>query len=324
MEGMNPPLLKGAGLSGTHSGPPHYRGRSESSRGGRTELATVRKTARAEWRACRPGDWGLDRVFPGLAPSFQVGPPPLPRSPGKRPGLPRAARQPETPPPGASQRSPHRGPWALGGGGGAAAPEAARPLPPLPPGRGGGRFGEGVPAGGTSPPSRSLPPAHTKTTRADQGACGRASRGSRAHTHAHPQGRPGSGEMDEGTEDKQTVPTGAQLRPGGPGRRRSAAPTAARLPGPGGSWPAAGSGSLRAGAGVGWGSSFARPQPRRLVRSSRALRGPGSAVPAAEPRALRAQPRAARAPPAPPRAPRPRGARLLGPAPGAGPAPSPA
>lgn len=33
MEGMNPPLLKGAGLSGTHSGPPHYRGRSESSWG---------------------------------------------------------------------------------------------------------------------------------------------------------------------------------------------------------------------------------------------------------------------------------------------------
>lgn len=86
MEGMNPPLLKGAGLSGTHSGPPHYRGRSESSRGGRTELATMRETARAEWRACRPGDCGLDRVFPGLAASFQVGPPPSLAAQGRDPG----------------------------------------------------------------------------------------------------------------------------------------------------------------------------------------------------------------------------------------------
>lgn len=76
MEGMNPPLLKGAGLSGTLHSPPHYRGRSESSRGGRAELGTVRKVAWAEWRACRPGDCGLDRVLSGLVPSFQVGPPP--------------------------------------------------------------------------------------------------------------------------------------------------------------------------------------------------------------------------------------------------------
>lgn len=37
MEGMNPPLLKGAGLLGTLSDPPHYRGLPESSRGGRVE-----------------------------------------------------------------------------------------------------------------------------------------------------------------------------------------------------------------------------------------------------------------------------------------------
>lgn len=43
MEGTNPPLLKGARLSGTLSGPPHCPGLPESSRGGRVENGAQEK-----------------------------------------------------------------------------------------------------------------------------------------------------------------------------------------------------------------------------------------------------------------------------------------
>lgn len=103
------------------------------------------------------------------------------------------------------------------------------------------------------------------------------------------------GQGDEETEDKQAVPTGAQLKPGGPGRRRSAARTAAGLPGPGGSWPAAGLGSLPAGDGVSDDSSLPRPQlegsgaPRRLGAAPARLSGTRA------PRAPSLAPRRARA-----------------------------
>lgn len=122
------------------------------------------------------------------------------------------------------------------------------------------------------------------------------------------------GQGDEETEDKQAVPTGAQLKPGGPGRRRSAARTAAGLPGPGGSWPAAGLGSLRAGDGVSDDSSLPRPQlegsgaPRRLGAAPARLSrhpSPARSEPSSAPRArgqlpLAPQTRAARASVAPP------------------------
>nr|CAI9708883.1 unnamed protein product [Rangifer tarandus platyrhynchus] len=276
MEGTNPPLLKGAGLSGTRSDPPHTTEGCRRAPGvGGSGTETVRKKARARWRACRPGDADLDRVPPVARTLISGWPSPRPRSLGKRPPALR-------PPPQALVRDP------LLQGAHRARPPPASALEP-------------ISAGGASPPSRSLPPAHTKTTRADRGAWGRAPRSSGAHTTLSPSGTDrvqSDGLGGRGNwEDKQAVPIGAQLRPSGPGRRRSAARTAAGLPGPGGSWPSAGSGSLRAAAGVGGGSSLRRPQPRRLVRSSLARRSPGSALLAAELRALRAQPRAARAPP---------------------------
>lgn len=168
--------------------------------------------------------------------------------------------------------------------------------------------GEPIPAGGASPPSSSLPPAHTKTTHADRGACGRAPRGSGAHTRARPQGPLGFGVTHggggEGTEDEQAVPTGAQLRPGGPGRRQSAARTAVGLPGPRGSWPAARVCSLRATAAL-------AAAPLSLVHNlhgSCAPLGPcaASARISRRPSPAHSEPSSSpRAPPAPPRAPRP-------------------
>lgn len=183
MEGTNPPLLKGARLSGTLGVLPTIGGCRRAPGVGGSRMVTVRKKAWAEWRACRSADSGLAGVPPMASTLIPGWPSPRPRSLGKRPRLPPLPWL-ETPPPGGPLFSPNRGAWALGGDGGAAAPEAAQPLPPLPPGPGWGS-GNRSPPGRISSP-RSLPPAHTKTTRADQDACGRAPRGSRAHTHARP------------------------------------------------------------------------------------------------------------------------------------------
>lgn len=48
MEGMNPPLLKGTGLSGTLSDPPPYRELQESSQGGRVENGDHEKEGLAQ------------------------------------------------------------------------------------------------------------------------------------------------------------------------------------------------------------------------------------------------------------------------------------
>lgn len=195
---------------------------------GGSRMETVRKKAWAKWRACRPTDGGLGRVPPVTGTLLPGWPSPIPRSLGKRPQRSRPpSPQPETPPPGGPLRSPHQGAWALGRGLGAAAPEAARPLPPLPPGPGWGSESRSPP-GGASPPSRSLPPAHTKTTRADRGACGRAPQSSSAHTHARPQGRMESGVMDGGTRELRTSRPYLQARSCG----REGRGAGGALPGP--------------------------------------------------------------------------------------------
>ena len=134
-----------------------------------------------------------------LIPGWPSPPRPSPHSLGKRPSAP--PLQPGTP----SSRGPaaFSPPLALGPrrgrgrscSGGVLAP----PVTPAQPGVG---VGEPIPAGGARPWSSSLPPAHTKTTRADRGACGRAPWGSGAHTHACPQGPTGSRMMDEGTRGR--------------------------------------------------------------------------------------------------------------------------
>ena len=292
---------------------------------GGSRMETVRKKAWAKWRACRPSNCGLDRVPPVAGTLLPAWPSPRPRTLGKRPqsSTPQPpARDPSSRGARCARPTKGSGPWE-----GAWAQLLRRRLGPSRhsrPARDGGRRADprrGRVSSVALPPTR----AHKDNTRGPGRVRPRSPEQQCAHTRAPSgtEGGRGDGRGDEGTEDKQAIPTGAQLWPGGPGRRRSAARTAAGLPGPGGSWPAAGSGSLREGAGVGGGSSLRRPQPRRLARSSVAQRGPGSALSAAEPRALRAQPRAARAPPAPPPTLCPCGARLPGPAPASGSAPSP-
>ena len=93
---------------------------------------------------------------------------------------------------GGPLRSPHQGVWALGRGLGAAAPEAARPLPPLPPGPGWGSESR-------SPPGARLlrrAPSHPRTQRqhARTGARAAALPGAAVRTHTRALrdgGRPG-------------------------------------------------------------------------------------------------------------------------------------
>lgn len=76
MEGTNPPLLKGARLSGTLGDRPHYPGLRESSRGGRVETGNREREGLGRTEGVPPGDCGLGVVsLRGPSPSFQVGPP---------------------------------------------------------------------------------------------------------------------------------------------------------------------------------------------------------------------------------------------------------
>lgn len=121
MEGTNPPLLKGAGLSRTRSDPPHTtKGCRRAPGVGGSGTETVRKKARARWRACRPGDADLDRVPPVARTLISGWPSPRPRSLGQRPPTLR-------PPPQALVRDP-----LLQGA------HRARPPPGLGPGKGQG------------------------------------------------------------------------------------------------------------------------------------------------------------------------------------------
>lgn len=121
MEGTNPPLLKGAGLSSTRSDPPHTTEGCRRAPGvGGSGTETVRKKAWARWRACRPGDADLDRVPPVARTLISGRPSPRPRSLGKRPPA-------LLPPPQALARDP-----LLQGA------HRARPPPGLGPGKGRG------------------------------------------------------------------------------------------------------------------------------------------------------------------------------------------
>lgn len=172
----------------------------------------------------------------------------------------------------------------------------------------------------------SLPPAHTKTTRSDQGACGRAPRGCGAHTHTHAlrEGQ-GPGVRDQGTGSRRQ--SGRTYRRAAAAARAGAlakrCPDRGRVPGARRLMARGGLGSLRSGTGGGGCgcSSFLGSQPRRLVRSWRFRRGPCAALWDAESRALRAQPRAARAPRPLPSRPTPVRRAPPGPAPAQSPAP---
>lgn len=100
MEGTNPPLLKGAGLSGTFLGPPHYPGLQESSRGGRVENGDQEKEGLGRMEGVpAPGDCGLDWVPPVALTPIPGWPTPSPQSREK-------TGRPSTPARDSSSRGP--------------------------------------------------------------------------------------------------------------------------------------------------------------------------------------------------------------------------
>lgn len=219
MEGTNPPLLKGAGLSGARSDPPHTTEGCRRAPGvGGSGTETVRKKAWARWRACRPGDADLDRVPPVSRTLISGRPFPRPRSLGKRPPAPR-------PPPQALARDPllqgaHRArpPPGLGPGKGRGAQLlrgcSAPPATPAQPGLVAGGAARGGGSRSRSPPGAHLlrrAPSHPRTQRqhARTGARGAALPGAAVRTqHARPQGPTGFRVMDWGDEG-----TGRTSRP---------------------------------------------------------------------------------------------------------------